>query len=95
MAIGNDMTSRLRESMRFVQMTLDQQVGQFGKRMSKRVEEQLGEVGKDGHVQKRMNQILVQWSDRMKTDFDKALPDMFDGQTKKAAERIQEEGDVS
>jgi hypothetical protein len=92
-AIGNDMTSRLRESMRFVQTTLDQQVTQFGDRMAERVEEQLGDAGKDGHVQKRVNEILTQWSERMKADFEKSLPDVFDGQTKKSVERIQAEGE--
>lgn len=92
-AIGNDMTSRLRESMRFVQTTLDQQVTQFGDRMTQRVQEQLGDAGKDGHIQKRVSEILTQWSDRMKTDFEKSLPDAFDGQTKKSVERIQSEGE--
>lgn len=92
-AIGNDMTSRLRESMRFVHYTLDQQVEQFGDRMAERVKEQLGEAGKDGHVQRRVNEILSQWSERMKADFEKSLPDVFDGQTKKSVERIQAEGD--
>jgi hypothetical protein len=92
-AIGNDMTSRLRESMRFVQSTLDEQVTQFGARMAERVTEQLGDAGKDGHVQRRVNEILSQWSERMRTDFEKSLPDVFDGQTKKSVERIQAEGD--
>ena len=92
-AIGNDMTSRLRESMRFVHSTLDQQVTQFGDRMADRVKEQLGDAGKDGHVQRRMNEILSQWSERMKADFEKSLPDVFDGQTKKSVERIQAEGE--
>lgn len=92
-AIGNDMTSRLRESMLFVQKTLDEQVTQFGDRIAERVHEQLGDADKDGHVQRRVNEILSQWSGRMKTDFEKALPDVFDGQTKKSVERIQAEGD--
>jgi hypothetical protein len=92
-AIGNDMTSRLRESMRFVGTTLDQQVTQFGDRMAERVSEQLGDAGKDGHVQRRVNEILSQWSERMKADFEKSLPNVFDGQTKKSVERIQAEGD--
>jgi hypothetical protein len=93
MAIGNDMTSRLRESMRFVQTTLDQQVTQFGDRMAERVHEQLGGADKDGHVQKRVNEILRLWSERMKADFERALPDVFDGHTRKSVERIQAEGD--
>jgi hypothetical protein len=91
--IGNDMTSRLRESMRFVNVTLDQQVTQFGDRMTERVKEQLGDAGTDGHVQRRINEILAQWSERMKADFEKSLPDVFDGQTKKSVERIQAEGE--
>jgi hypothetical protein len=92
-AIGNDMTSRLRESMRFVQMTLDDQVAQFGDRIAERVQDQLGDAEKDGHVQRRVAEILTQWSARMKADFEKSLPDVFDGQTKKSVERIQAEGD--
>ena len=91
-AIGNDMTSRLRESMRFVHTTLDEQVTQFGNRITARVQEQLGEAGKDGHVQRRVNEILGQWSERLKSDFEKSLPDVFDGQTKKSVERVQAEG---
>lgn len=92
-AIGNDMTSRLRESMRFVHSTLDQQVALFGDRMAERVSEQLGDAGKDGHLQRRVNEILSKWSEGMKNDFEKSLPDVFDGQTKKSVERIQAEGD--
>src|SRR5438552_3333999 len=40
-AIGNDMTSRLRESMRFVQTTLNDQVTQSGDQMAERVKQQL------------------------------------------------------
>src|SRR5438477_3845693 len=57
-AIGNDMTSRLRESMRFVQATLDQQVTSFGERVTEKVREQLGDSDKDGHVQSRVKEIL-------------------------------------
>lgn len=92
-AIGNDMTSRLRESMRFVQTTLDEQVTQFGDRIAERVHDQLGDADKDGHVQRRVNEILSQWSERMKADFEKSLPDVFEGQTKRALERIQAEGE--
>ncbi len=92
-AIGNDMTSRLRESMRFVQTTLTDQVSEFGDRLAERVKEQLGDAGKDGHVQRRVDQILSEWSERMKNDFEKALPDAFDVQTKKSVERVQAEGD--
>src|SRR5436305_4248928 len=70
-AIGNDMTSRLRESMRFVQTTLDQQVTQFGDRMTERVKEQLGDSRSGGHLQKGVIEILSQWSERMKADFEK------------------------
>ena len=91
--IGNDMTSRLRESMRFVHSTLDQQVTQFGDRMAERVREQLGDADNDGHLERRVNEILSQWSVRMKADFEKSLPDVFDGQTKKSLERIQAEGE--
>src|SRR5436305_525647 len=92
-AIGNDMTSRLRESMRFVQTTLTDQVSEFGDRLAERVKEQLGDAGKDGHVQRRVDEILSKWSERMKNDFEKSLPEVFDGQTKKSVERIQAEGD--
>jgi hypothetical protein len=92
-AIGNDMTSRLRESMRFVQTTLDQQVEAFGARMAERVKEQLGDAGTDGHVQKRVDEILMAWSKRMIAEFGKSLPEVFDGQTKRAVERIETEGD--
>ena len=92
-AIGNDMTSRLRESMRAVQTTLDQQVSLFGDRMADRVREQLGEAGKDGNVQRRVNEILSQWAGRMKADFEKSLPDVFDGPTKKSVATIQNEGE--
>lgn len=92
-AIGNDMTSRLRESMRFVQTTLNESVSQFGDRMADRVKEQLGDAGTDGHVQLRVGEILSQWSERMRADFEKSLPDVFDGQTKKSVERIQAEGE--
>ena len=92
-AIGNDMTSRLRETMRFVHSTLDQQVTQFGGRMAECVKEQLGDVSKDGHVQRRINEILWQWSERVKADFEKSLPSLFEGQTTKSIERIEAEGD--
>jgi hypothetical protein len=92
-AIGNDMTLRLRESMQFVHSTLDQQVRTFGERMADRVREQLGEAGKDGHVQRRVNEILERWAADLKADFERSLPDVFDGQTKKSVERIEAEGE--
>lgn len=92
-AIGNDMTSRLRESMRFVQTTLDQHVTTFGERLAERVGEQLGGADKEGHVQRRIHEILTRWSAELRADFARSLPDVFDGQTKKSVERIQAEGE--
>jgi hypothetical protein len=92
-AIGNDMTSRLRESMQFVHSTLDQQVASFGERIAGRVREQLGDADTDGHVQRRVNEILARWAAQLKADFERSLPDVFDGQTKKSVERIQAEGE--
>jgi hypothetical protein len=92
-AVGSDLASRLQDSTRLWQATIHDQVTQFGDRMTERVTEQLGEAGKDGHLQRRMNEILLQWSGRMKAEFEKSLPDLFDGQTKKSVERIDAEGD--
>ncbi len=92
-AIGNDMTSRLRESMQFVHSTLDQQVKAFGERIAERVSEQLGDADKDGNVQRRVNEILRKWAAELKADFERSLPEVFDGQTKRSVERIQAEGE--
>jgi hypothetical protein len=92
-AMGNDMTGRLREAMRFMQATLDTQVSSFGDRIIGKVAEQLGDADKDGHVQKRVQELLARAATDLKTSIEKALPDAFDGQTKKSVERIQAEGE--
>jgi hypothetical protein len=93
LAMGNDITTRMRESLRFMQTTLDSQVTSFGERMVEKVAEQLGEADKDGHVQKRVQELLARAAADLKTSIEKALPEAFDGQTKKSVERIQAEGD--
>lgn len=92
-AIGNDMTSRLRESMRFVQSTLDQQVTSFGDCMAEKVGDQLGDADKDGHVQRRVKEILDAMAVDLKGKMETALPEAFDKQTKKSVEFIQAEGE--
>jgi hypothetical protein len=92
-AIGNDMTSRLRESMRFVQTTLDQQVTSFGERMAEKVRDQLGDADKDGHVQRRVKEMLDSMAVDLKAKIEAALPETFDKQTKKSVELIQAEGE--
>jgi hypothetical protein len=92
-AIGNDMTTRLRESMRFVQSTLDQQVTSFGDRMAEKVGDQLGDADKDGHVQRRVKEILDAMAVDLKGKMETALPEAFDKQTKKSVEFIQAEGE--
>jgi hypothetical protein len=92
-AMGNDMTTKLREAMRFMQTTLDAQVSSFGERMAERVREQLGDADKDGHVQRRVQEILSRMTIDLRAGIEKALPEVFDGQTKKSVERIQAEGD--
>src|SRR4051794_6264936 len=59
LAMGNDITTRMRESLRFMQTTLDTQVASFGERMVEKVAEQLGDGDKDGHVQKRVQELLA------------------------------------
>jgi hypothetical protein len=93
LAMGNDITTRMRESLRFMQTTLDTQVASFGDRIIEKVTEQLGEADKDGHVQKRVQEMLGRATFDLKTSIEKALPDAFDGQTKRSVERIQAEGD--
>lgn len=93
MAIGNDMTTRLRESIRFVQSTLDQQVTSFGERVAEKVSDQLGDADKDGHVQRRVKEILDGMSVELKAKIETALPEAFDKQTKKSVEFIQAEGE--
>jgi hypothetical protein len=92
-AMGNDMTTKLREAMRFMQSTLDSQVTSFGERMAERVREQLGDADKDGHVQRRVQEILGRMTVDLRAGIEKALPEVFDGQAKKSVERIQAEGD--
>jgi hypothetical protein len=93
LAMGNDITTRMRESLRFMQTTLDTQVSSFGERMVEKVAEQLGDADKDGHVQKRVQELLARATVDLKASIEKALPEAFDGQTKKSVERIQAEGD--
>jgi hypothetical protein len=91
--MGNDMTSRMRDAMRFMQTTLDTQIGSFGDRMVEKVAEQLGDADRDGHLQKRVRVILTEWSSDLKSEFAKSLPDVFEGHTRKSVERIEAEGD--
>jgi hypothetical protein len=93
LAMGNDITTRMRESLRFMQTTLDAQVSSFGERMVEKVAEQLGDADKDGHVQQRVKELLARATLDLKGSIEKALPEAFDGQTKKSVERIQAEGD--
>lgn len=93
LAMGNDITTRMRESLRFMQSTLDTQVASFGDRILEKIADQLGEADKDGHVQKRVQEMLARATVDLKLSIEKALPDAFDGQTKKSVERIQAEGD--
>jgi hypothetical protein len=84
---------RLREAMRFMQSTLDTQVGIFGERMAEKVRDQLGDADKDGNVQRRLQQILDGTKAELKAEMEKALPDVFEKQTKKSSEFIQAEGE--
>ncbi len=93
LAMGNDITTQMRESLRFMQTTLDTQVTSFSERMVEKVAEQLGDADKDGHVQKRVQELLARATVDLKASIEKALPEAFDGQTKKSVERIQAEGD--
>jgi hypothetical protein len=92
-AMGNDVTSRLREAMRFMQLSLDTHVTTFGDRMAEKVRDQLGDADRDGHVEKRLKQILDGMKADLSAEMEKSLPDAFDKQTKKSAEFIQAEGE--
>jgi hypothetical protein len=92
-AMGNDVTGRLREAMRFMQSTLDMQVGMFSQRMAEKIREQLGDADADGHVEHRLQQILDGTKTQLKAEMEKALPDVFDQQTKRSSEFIQAEGE--
>jgi hypothetical protein len=89
--MGHDMTTRLRDAMRFMQTTLDTQVTSFGERMAEKVRDQLGDADKGGHVERRLQELLARGSAELKTSIEKALPEMFDGQTRKSIELIQAE----
>jgi hypothetical protein len=93
LAMGNDITTRLREAMRFMQTTLDTQVTSFGERMAEKVREQLGDADKDGHVERRLQEILTTTSVELRAGLEKALPQVFDNETKKSVEVIQAEGE--
>jgi hypothetical protein len=93
LAMGSDITTRMRESLRFMQTTLDTHVTSFGERMVEKVAEQLGDADKDGHVQRRVQELLARAAVDLKASIEKALPEAFDGQTKMSVERIQAEGD--
>ena len=92
-AMGNDMTTRMRESLRFMQSTIDGQLTSFGERMAEKVAAQLGDADKDGHLQTRVRTILNGWSSHLKSEFEKSLPAAFEGHTRKSVERIDAEGD--
>jgi hypothetical protein len=92
-AMGNDVTTRFRESIKFFQSSIDGLVTSFGDRMAEKLRDQLGDAEKDGHVQERLHQILDAMSTELKGEMEKALPDVFDKQTKKSAEFIQAEGE--
>jgi hypothetical protein len=91
--MGHDMTNRMRDAIRFMQTELDTQVSRFGDRMVEKVAEQLGDTDRDGQLQKRVRTILDEWSGDLKAEFEKSLPDVFEGHTKKSVERIEAEGD--
>src|SRR2546429_486629 len=82
-AMGNDMTTRLREAMKFMQTTVDAQVSSFGERMSEKIHEQLGDADKDGYLQRRVQEILEGMSVELKAKMETALPEVFDKQTRK------------
>jgi hypothetical protein len=92
-AMGNDMTTKMREATRFMQTTLNTQIATFGERMVEKVAEQLGNADRDGHLQTRVRVLLNEWSRDLKHEFEKSLPDVFEGHTKKSVERIEAEGD--
>jgi hypothetical protein len=90
--MGNDMTTKMRDAMRFMQTTLDTQVSSFGDRMVEKVVQQLGDADEDGNLQKRVRVILNDWSTELKDSFAKSLPDVFESHTKKSIEQIEAEG---
>jgi len=92
-AMGNEMTTRLREAMCFMQTTLDAQVTSFGERMSEKVRDQLGDSDKDGHVQRRLQEILTSMTAELKAGMATAVPDAFEKETRKSIEVIQAEGE--
>jgi hypothetical protein len=92
-AMGNDMTTRLREAMKFMQTTVDAQVSSFSERMGEKIHEQLGDADKDGHLQRRVREILEGMSVELKAKMETALPEVFDKQTRKSVEFIQAEGE--
>lgn len=92
-AMGNDLTGRLREAMRFMQSTIDMQVTSFGDRIAEKVREHLGDADKDGHVQERLGQILNGMKGELKAEMENAIPAAFDKQTKKSVQFIQVEGE--
>lgn len=92
-AMGNDMSTRLREAMKFMQATLDAQVSSFGERMSEKIREQLGDADKDGHLQRRLQEILEGMSVELNAKMETSLPEVFDKQTRKSVEFIQAEGE--
>jgi len=92
-AMGNDVTTRFREALKFFQTSVDGLVTSFGDRMAERLREQLGDAENDGHVQERLHQLLNAMSAELKAEMEKALPDVFEKQTKKSAEFIQAEGE--
>jgi hypothetical protein len=87
--MGNDVTGRLREAMLFMQATLETQVAIFGDRMLDKVRDQLGDAENDGYLEQRLMEIL----NEMKADMVKALPEVFESQTKRSMQFIQEEGE--
>jgi hypothetical protein len=92
-AMGSDLTTRLRESLKFFQTSVDGLVTSFGDRMAAKLSDQLGSAEQDGHVQERLRRILDEMSVQLMQQMESALPDALDKQTKKSAEFIQSEGD--
>jgi hypothetical protein len=92
-AMGNDVTTRFRESIRFFQTSVDGLVTSFGDRMAEKLREQLGDTARDGHVQQRLRQILDAMSAELKGEMEKTLPEVFDKQTQRSAQFIQAEGE--
>lgn len=92
-AMGNDVTTRFRESIRFFQTSVDGLVTSFADRMAEKLGDQLGDAERDGHVQERLQQILEEMSVQLMRQMEEALPGVLDVQTKKSAGFIQSEGD--